>query len=115
MPSTTIYKQGDILLVPFPFTDQTASKQRPTVVLSGAAYNRNHPDIILAPIISRIARTANEVVLSEWRSAGLLKASAVKPVLSSFETSLVRRRLGTLTQPDVHAVRMLFRQIFELD
>ena len=28
MPSTIIYRQGDVLLTPFPFTDQSGSKQR---------------------------------------------------------------------------------------
>ena len=28
------YESGSIVLVPFPFTDQTASKQRPAVVVS---------------------------------------------------------------------------------
>jgi mRNA interferase MazF len=31
---------GDIVLVPFPFMDQTAVKRRPAVVISGHAYNR---------------------------------------------------------------------------
>lgn len=111
----TAYKPGDILLVPFPFTDQTTAKQRPAVVLSSEPYNRNHPDIILAPITSRIARVVNEVVIVEWQSAGLLKASAVKPILASFEISLVRRRLGKLTLSDLHAVRRLFLRILELN
>jgi len=38
---------GDIVLVPFPFTDQTAAKRRPAVVISAEGYNARHPDVIL--------------------------------------------------------------------
>jgi mRNA interferase MazF len=37
MPNTTIYSFGDVILVPFPFTDQTATKKRPAVVVSSDA------------------------------------------------------------------------------
>jgi mRNA interferase MazF len=113
MPSTTIYKQGDVLLVPFPFTDQSAVKQRPAVVLSGEAYNRSHHDVILAPITSQSSSAADEVSLLHWKKAGLLKSSVVKPVLSSFETTLIKRRLGALSHKDLKAVRDLFRRILE--
>ena len=32
MPSMTVYNFGDVILVPFPFTDQSQAKQRPAVV-----------------------------------------------------------------------------------
>jgi len=44
---------GDIILVPFPFTNQISSKQRPAVVISNAAYNSNKPDIVLMAVTSQ--------------------------------------------------------------
>lgn len=114
MASTTSYKPGDVLLVPFPFTDQTAVKQRPAVVLSNEAYNRTHFDVILAPITSQLHGDSNETSLNDWEGAGLLKPSVVKPVLSSFDTLLVRKKLGTLSDNDLETVRDLFRQILDL-
>jgi len=47
MPPTTGYSFGDIALVPFPFTDQSASKRRPAVIVSSERYNRERPDLII--------------------------------------------------------------------
>jgi mRNA interferase MazF len=110
----TTYNQGDVLLVPFPFTDQSGAKQRPAVVLSSDRYNQSHPDIILAPITSHGMRDADETSLVDWHAAGLLKPSVVKPVLSSFDTRLVRRQLGTLAPADRARVRTAFAQILDL-
>ena len=110
----TIYNQGDAQLVPYPFTDQSETKQRPAIVLSGAAYNQSHPDVILAPITSQITYSKDEIILGNWQTAGLLKPSSVKPLLSSLETGLVRRTLGKLSASDLNQVRALFKRIFEL-
>lgn len=83
MPTTTAYEFGDVILVPFPFTDQTISKKRPAVVLSSAAYHRERPDIIIMAVTSQVMPTASfgEVIVSQWKDAGLLKPSVIKPVL----------------------------------
>ena len=78
----TSYEFGDIVLAPFPFTDQTSSKKRPAVVVSSAAYHRERPDLIIMAVTNqiRISATVGEVMVTEWQAAGLLKPSAIKPV-----------------------------------
>ncbi|MDT7541780.1 MAG: mRNA interferase MazF [Acidobacteriota bacterium] len=98
----TSYNFGDVVLVPFPFTDQTGTKKRPAVIVSSAAYNASRPDLILMAVTSQI-RTApgfGEVIITKWQQAGLLKASAIKPVLTTIERRLLLRRLGQLEQKD---------------
>ena len=87
------YDFGDIVLVPFPFTDQTASKKRPAVVISTSAYNSVKPDLIIMAVTSQFRPVAafGEVWLDRWQAAGLLKPSAVKPVIATLEQSLVTR------------------------
>jgi len=108
------YKQGDVLLVPFPFTDQSTTKQRPAVVLSSEAYNLTHPDLILAPITSQFHKEHDKAILNEWQTAGLLKPSFVKPLLSSFDPLLVKRQLGLMSSDDLASVRELFKRILNL-
>ncbi|HUZ61507.1 MAG TPA: type II toxin-antitoxin system PemK/MazF family toxin [Hanamia sp.] len=47
------YLKGDIVLVPFPFSDLTASKVRPAIVISNSTVNKTN-DLILAQITSNI-------------------------------------------------------------
>jgi mRNA interferase MazF len=104
---------GDIVLVPFPFTDQTASKQRPAVVISTADYNSARPDIILMAVTSQLRASAayGEVWLAQWQDAGLLKPSAVKPVVATLEQNLVLRRLGALGVVDAQTLRAAIEAI----
>ena len=50
----TGYRRGDIVLVPFPFTDFTALKQRPAVVISSDKFNASRDDVILIALTSQI-------------------------------------------------------------
>jgi mRNA interferase MazF len=107
------FEFGDVVLVPFPFTSQAASKQRPAVIVSALAYNRAKPDIVLMAITSqfRPSPTLGEVWLRDWQAAGLLKPSAIKPVFATLEQNLIIRQLGTLAAADQAALKNAIGQI----
>ena len=47
-----MHSQGDILLVPLPFTNLSSQKKRPVLVLSRQEYNAMTDDLIVAAITS---------------------------------------------------------------
>ena len=47
------YFRGDIVIVPFPFTDLSESKNRPAIVISNSKVNKK-PDVVLAQITSNV-------------------------------------------------------------
>ena len=53
------YRQGDIVLVSFPFTDLSSSKRRPALVLSPDSFNAAGEDLVLAAVTSHITDDPN--------------------------------------------------------
>jgi mRNA interferase MazF len=113
MPLTTSYSFGDIVLVPFPFTDQTGVKKRPAVIIISAAYNTAQRDLVIMAVTSQLRPSGafGEVTVSDWQASGLIKPSAIKPVITTVEQALVMRRLGQLTTEDQQALRNAIAKI----
>lgn len=98
----TAYEKGDVVLVPFPFSNQTALKKRPAVIISSNDYNRISSDIVIMAVTSQMGKPIGigECLIKNWQAAGLLKPSAVKAAISTVEQSLVLKRLGKLSPED---------------
>lgn len=98
----TTYSFGDIVLVPFPFTDQSPTKKRPAVIVSSDPYNRQRPDIIIVAVTSQMqsADYFGDMTISQWQQAGLLKPSVIKPIFTTVEKGLVLKKLGSMSDND---------------
>jgi len=98
----TPFEFSDIILVPFPFTDQSTNKKRPAVVISSQAYNTERPDLIIMAVTSQIKPTSTigEMIIQDWQTEGILKQSAIKPVITTIEMGLVVKHMGRLTDND---------------
>ena len=116
MQSMTPFEPGDVVLVPFPFTDFSTFKQRPCVVLSSTDFNRSHEDVILAAITSQLNDhpTTDEYILSKQEQiiAGLPKLSMVKVgKIVTVDQRLIRKSLGRLPVTSVRRLRKLVHHI----
>lgn len=48
--------QGDIVLIPIPFTDLSSQKRRPVIVISNDGYNHKTDDIVVVAMTSNPAK-----------------------------------------------------------
>ena len=95
--------RGDIVLVPFPFTDLTSVKVRPAIIISP---NHQKEDLIIAFISSVVPGKAGsaELLLTEtspdFPVTGLKRASVFKmDKLLTLSRALIQRRLGHAPAP----------------
>ena len=96
------YKPGDVILVPFPFTDFATSKRRPALVISNQHYHRLYNDLIIVAITSQhpYVLAENEYLLSskDQKSAGLPKLSKIKTgKIISIDKQIVIKKLGKIS------------------
>jgi mRNA interferase MazF len=99
----TNYNPGDVVLIPFPFTDLSTVKQRPAVILSSTEFNQHHQDVIMVAITSHVPEVlmSDEYLLNatEQRRAGLPKPSIVKVgKIVTLDQRLIRKQLGRMAE-----------------
>lgn len=109
------YKRGDVLLIPFPFSDLSSSKQRPALVISSEAFHLHSSDIVVCAITSQApARLgAFEYLLSkaDLAGAGLPKLSKVKcGKIVTLDSRIVRKKLGQITPATISSILDLVHQ-----
>jgi len=95
MPS---FSRADFVLVRYPFSDLSAGKVRPAVVVGAPHPSR---DLIVVPLTSRTTDLfPGEFVLGDWQGAGLNVSTALKRGCLSLDRRLVLRRVGSLSAAD---------------
>lgn len=105
MPTTTAFERGDVVLVPFPFTDERTERMRPALVVTSGEYHAGCDDCIVAMVTSRVeaARRPGDHLVRGWKNAGLLHPSVVRAKLTTISRRLVRRRIGRMPDDDLRA------------
>ena len=113
MTSTISFKQWDIVLVQFPFTDFQSTKKRPALVISPNLYNRDD-DLIVLFITSQLDRTSRpgDYLIREWKVANLPKPSLIRMKIATITQSIVDKKLGRLSTVDISSFKKHFREFF---
>lgn len=113
---TVAYKQGDIILVNFPFTDLVSSKVRPAIVITAKG-----EDIIILGIFSKIPEEIQDswFVIEEtaeyFTATGLKKKSIIKTEkIAVVHSSIVKKTLGSLQEDIFTKVKEKLKKTLQL-
>ena len=103
------FEPGDLVLVPFPFSDLSSKKTRPAVVVSSSAYNATGADIVVCGVTSNLSPTPHGILItSKDLVRGTLPATSQIKVdkLATLQKTMVRRILSRLTPATIRRVRL---------
>ena len=94
--------RGEVVYVPFFFTDRPKAMIRPAVVVSTDAYHASRRDVIVAGITSNLSRSAfvGQALLEDWQACGLVSPSVVSGIVMTVRDDQLGRVLGVLSDAD---------------
>ncbi|WP_276621513.1 type II toxin-antitoxin system PemK/MazF family toxin [Syntrophomonas wolfei] len=102
----TSYKRGDVILIPFPFSDLSGSKKRPALVL--AAIN-DWRELVCMMLTSSL-KGINEITVSHLENAGLPKPTVARiHRIFTIDQSIALKKLGSLHPADLKNVMNALR------
>jgi mRNA interferase MazF len=106
--------QGDIVLVPVPFTDLSSQKRRPVIVISNDAYNRQSADVVIVAMTSNPAQssfsfqvTAQDLVEGALNRPGTVRMDKIYTLAQS----IVVKKFGRVSPQVVRRMRQVLETI----
>ncbi|MGM0635456.1 MAG: type II toxin-antitoxin system PemK/MazF family toxin [Bacteroidota bacterium] len=105
-------RKGDIVLIPFPFSDLTGTKKRPAVILLNAA-----DDVVLCFITSQLKwKSEYDLTLMPSEKNGIKKESIIRITkLVTLSKDLVIGKLGELDQEETLLLNKNIIRAFRLN
>jgi len=107
-------QQRDILLVPFPFSDQSGNKVRPVVVISKDRFNKQSGGIIVIAVTSIIKTDAYSIPISTKDvEEGILHDRCCIKVESviKLDKNLIIKKVGRIKQQKFNKILEIFKTI----
>jgi len=98
------FVKGDVVVLPFPFSDLSISKNRPSLVIA----NLKGDDIILCQITSQSRDDPDAVELKQkdFQRGGLNIDSWIRPNrLFTADISIIKYKVGRLKEPKIKKVK----------
>ncbi len=110
--------QRSILLVPFPFSDQSGKKVRPVCVISNADYNRSSQDLIVTGITSNVSKGKYTAFLDpKDLEEGVLHTECCIKVenILRIDKDLIIKHIGRINKNKFREVNEILKDIIKID
>lgn len=110
--------QRDLLLVPFPFSDQSGKKVRPVVVISNSFFNNNSEDIIVLGITSNISKNKYAVnfSLDDLEDGHIEELCCIKVEnILKIDKALIIKKIGKINKNKFKEIKLILDNILSED
>ena len=110
-----VLQSFDVVVVPFPFTDSSATKRRPALVLSSNAFNQKALHSVLAMITSAGQSSwPGDCAIEDLDAAGLPTECVIRLKLFTLDHRLVVRKAGNLALSDQKKLRSIWQDMLAI-
>jgi len=94
-----MYKRGEIVLIPVPFSDLSSVKKRPVLVISNESHNSTSSDMIVVAITSNLKQNGIVIETKDLLAGTLPKTSLIRPEkIYTLEQRIVIKQIGTISE-----------------
>ena len=100
-------EQRDLLLVPFPFSDQSGRKVRPVIVISNKEFNEHSEDILVVGVSSNISKDRYTISLtnSYLEEGKLLTQCYIKVEnILKIDKELIIKKIGKISKDKLRSI-----------
>ena len=108
MKTGTMPKQGDMLLIPIPFTDLSSQKRRPVIVISNDQFNRKTSDIVVVAMTSNpqvteysLSITSSDLVAGALNRPGKIRVDRIY----TLSQAIIARTFGQVDDRTLNRIR----------
>ena len=114
MKSGIMFEQGEIVIVPFPFSDLSATRKRPVLILSKNKNNLVYDDIVTCGITSNLKDSFNSVLFdnSDLDKGAIPVKSRIKvDKLFTLDKSIILKKIAKLNKVAFEKVKEVFKEL----
>lgn len=110
------FKKWDIVLLPFPFSDQKRIKKRPGLILTPNEAIQNDFDILISFMTSNLKSPPRfgDYLIKDWQNSNLPKPTMIRMKFATIEYGIIIKRLGKLTQKDQYGFNLELKAFFKI-
>jgi mRNA interferase MazF len=114
MKNGTMPNQGEIVLIPVPFTDLSSQKRRPVIIVSNTLYNRASRDLLVVAMTSNLATIPHSFIIDnpDLTTGTLNRPSLVRcDKIYTLEQSLIVKTFGQVKPEILNQIYTVLQRI----
>jgi mRNA interferase MazF len=110
-----MFQQKELVLLPYPFSDQVKSKVRPAIIVSNDIFNKRCEDCIMVPLTTIIKDEPFSLIINQnnLESGKLLKQSRIRiDKLFTIKKNLIMMKIGKINNQMLIKIKSEINKVF---